>query len=169
MIGPDGPLYPGTCRDKNHPYDGAAIRLNMRRATELIGPVTFSDTGPLHSGPHTYTPDWLTHHVGDIVLARRDIGVSYHLAVTVDDAAQGITLVVRGEDLFEATAVHCILQRLLELPTPDYHHHRLIRDTSGKRLAKRHDALALAKIRAGGDSPIDIRARLGLGAAAKRE
>ena len=97
-----------------------------------------------------------------MILARRDIGTSYHLAVTVDDAAQGITLVVRGEDLAPATAIHVLLQRLLGLPTPAYHHHRLIRDAAGKRLAKRDDARALSLFRAEGASPGDIRRKIGL-------
>jgi glutamyl-Q tRNA(Asp) synthetase len=97
-----------------------------------------------------------------VILARRDIGTSYHLAVTVDDAAQDITLVVRGEDLAEATPIHVLLQRLLGLPTPAYHHHRLIRDAAGKRLAKRDDARALSLFRAEGATPEDIRRRIGL-------
>jgi glutamyl-Q tRNA(Asp) synthetase len=90
------------------------------------------------------------------------MGTSYHLAVVLDDAAQGVDLVVRGQDLFEATAIHVVLQRLLGLPVPDYHHHRLIRDEAGKRLAKRDDARALAKYRAEGASPEDIRRMVGL-------
>ncbi len=95
----------------------------------------------------------MVSQVGDVVLARRDIGTSYHLAVVIDDADQGITEVTRGEDLFDATAIHVVLQRLLGLPTPAYHHHRLIRDDQGKRLAKRDDARALAKYRAEGATP----------------
>ena len=97
------------------------------------------------------------HGIGDIILARRDFGTSYHLAVVLDDAAQGITLVTRGEDLREATRIHRLLQHLLDLPVPDYLHHRLIRDAAGKRLAKRDDARALAKYRAEGATPADIR------------
>ncbi|MFN7270175.1 MAG: glutamate--tRNA ligase family protein, partial [Cereibacter sp.] len=117
--------------------------------------------GPL-AGPRTASPHELAAEVGDVILARRDIGTSYHLAVTVDDAAQGITLVVRGEDLAPATAIHILLQRLLGLPTPAYHHHRLIRDAAGKRLAKRDDARALSLFRAEGASPDDIRRKIGL-------
>ena len=101
--------------------------------------------------------------VGDGVLARRDMGTSYHLSVVVDDADQGITDVVRGRDLFDATAIHVVLQRLLGLPTPRYHHHRLIRDEAGKRLAKRDDARALRKYRDEGATPEDIRALVGSG------
>ena len=103
--------------------------------------------------------------VGDVVLARRDMGTSYHLSVVLDDAAQGVTHVVRGEDLFEATKIHVILQRLLRLPTPVYHHHKLIRDETGKRLAKRDDARAISKYRAEGATPNDIRRLVGLAAA----
>jgi glutamyl-Q tRNA(Asp) synthetase len=97
-----------------------------------------------------------------VVLARRDIGTAYHLAVVVDDAAQGITEVTRGEDLFEATAIHVVLQSLLGLSSPSYYHHRLIRDDQGKRLAKRDDAQALSLFRAEGATPADIRRMVGL-------
>ena len=162
MIGPDGPVYPGTCRHAGHRAPDVAIRLDMARAVALTGPIRFVECGPLRQGVHEFTAEWLTRQVGDIVLARRDIGTSYHLAVTVDDAAQGVTLVTRGADLFDATAVHAVLQRLLHLPTPTYHHHRLIRDADGKRLAKRDDSRALAQYRAQGASPADIRALVGL-------
>jgi len=95
-------------------------------------------------------------------LARRDMGTSYHLSVVLDDAAQGITHVVRGADLSEATRIHALLHALLGLPTPIYHHHRLIRDENGKRLAKRDDARALQKYRSEGATPADIRAMVGL-------
>lgn len=162
VTGPDGPVYPGTCRHAGHTDPGAAIRLDMARATALTGPVGFEETGPLHPGSHAFAPDWLVENVGDIVLARRDIGTAYHLAVTLDDAAQGVTLVTRGADLFGATAIHAVLQSLLGLPTPAYHHHRLIRDETGRRLAKRDDSRALALYRAAGESPADIRRRVGL-------
>ena len=100
--------------------------------------------------------------IGDVVLARRDMGTSYHLSVVLDDAAQNITHVVRGHDLFEATKIHVILQRLLGLETPIYHHHRLIRDDAGKRLAKRDDARAISKYRDDGATPTEIRAMVGL-------
>jgi glutamyl-Q tRNA(Asp) synthetase len=159
--GPDGPVYPGTCRGCGLPSDGAAIRLDMRRALALVGPPEFEETGPDHMGPQIKYAQYLIENVGDIVLARRDIGTSYHLAVVVDDAAQGITEVVRGLDLFEATMIHVLLQRLLGLPVPAYHHHRLIRDAEGRRLAKRDDARALAKYRAEGATPQDIRRMIG--------
>ena len=90
------------------------------------------------------------------------MGTAYHLSVVVDDADQGITHVIRGEDLSQATRIHVLLQRLLGLPTPVYHHHRLIRDDQGKRLAKRDDARALSKFRAEGATPADIRGMVGL-------
>ena len=155
--GPDGPVYPGTCRGKGHRADGAAIRLDMAAAMHRLGRVAFDETGATHAGRHVFGAE-LALSVGDVVLARRDIGTSYHVAVVVDDAAQGITEVTRGEDLFGATVIHVILQRLLELPTPRYHHHRLIRDGDGQRLAKRDDARALSLYRAEGATPADIRA-----------
>lgn len=159
FIGPDGPVYPGTCRDQHR--NAGAIRLNMRAAMEMLDEVSFCETA---KQPRIYRffGAQMIETVGDIVLARRDIGTSYHIAVVVDDAAQGITEVTRGEDLFDATAIHIVLQRLLNLPTPTYHHHRLIRDNHGKRLAKRDDARALSKYRAEGAAPADICAMVGL-------
>ena len=161
-VGPDGPVYPGTCRHAGHADPEATLRLDMARALALTGPLAFVETGPEHTGTHPVHADHMLTQVGDVVLARRDIGVSYHLAVVVDDAAQGVTLVTRGADLFAATAIHRVLQALLDLPVPEYHHHRLIRDAAGKRLAKRDDARAIAKYRAEGASPGDIRAMIGL-------
>lgn len=158
-IGPDGPVYPGTCRGLHH-GDGA-IRLDMAVAMDRSGPVRFEETGQ-RAGANCFDIQHMTSRIGDIVLARRDIGTSYHLSVVVDDAAQGVTEVTRGEDLFEATPVHVLLQRLLGLPTPLYHHHRLIRDDQGRRLAKRDDARALSKYRAEGATPGDIRRLVGL-------
>lgn len=162
LIGPDGPVYPGTCRHAGHDRREAAIRLDMARAMAAAGPLAFTETGPAHAGHHRIDATQMIAGVGDIVLARRDMGTSYHLSVVLDDAAQGVTHVTRGEDLFEATAIHVLLQRLLDLPTPVYHHHRLIRDAAGKRLAKRDDARALSKYRAEGATPQDIRALIGL-------
>ena len=173
VIGPDGPVYPGTCRSKGHQagHDApqAAIRLDMGRAmARLGGMVSFTETGPVYPGQHVFDTAQMVDRVGDIVLARRDIGTSYHLAVVVDDAAQGVTLVTRGADLFAATAIHVVLQRLLDMAVPDYHHHRLIRDEAGKRLAKRDDARALALYRAQGLGPEEIRALVGLPPATAR-
>ena len=157
-MGPDGPIYPGTCRGRQ---GTGAIRLDMAKAMARLGEIGFTETG-IMAGAHRFDAANLCETVGDIVLARRDIGSSYHLAVVVDDAAQGITEVTRGADLFEATKIHVVLQGLLGLPTPKYHHHRLIRDDQGKRLAKRDDARALSKYRAEGASPADIRRLIGL-------
>lgn len=164
--GPDGPLYPGTCRHRPRPArmpDGVHLRLDMAAALDHLGnPVLhFTETGPLHPGTVSVTPARYRDEVGDIVLARRDFGTSYHLAVTLDDAAQGITHVVRGADLFMATRVHLLLQVILALPVPIYHHHRLIRDEQGRRLAKRDAARALSRFRDEGATPQDIRRMLG--------
>jgi glutamyl-Q tRNA(Asp) synthetase len=167
VIGPDGPVYPGTCRRSAPPAGPrpaeAHLRLDMARATARLGPdLVFEETGPAHAGHVTIDPDGARREIGDIVLARRDMGTSYHLSVVVDDADQRITHVTRGEDLFEATQIHVILQRLLDLPTPVYHHHRLIRDEAGKRLAKRDDARAIRLYRAEGATAQDIRRMVGL-------
>ena len=165
---PDANVYPGTCRAR--PMSGRgpadAIRLDMARALGMLGDVTrlgFDETGPERTGHHRLDPARLVSEVGDIVLARRDIGAAaYHLAVVVDDARQGVTEVTRGMDLFDATEVHVLLQTLLQRPTPTYHHHRLIRDESGKRLAKRDDARAIRRYRQDGATPGDIRRMVGL-------
>ncbi len=162
----EGPLYPGTCRHRplSDRRPGDAVRLNLDRALQsLTAPLTFDELGPRHAGTHRLNPARLLATTGDLVLARRDIGAAaYHLAVTVDDARQGITEVTRGEDLFAATFIHRLLQALLGLPTPLYYHHPLVRDASGKRLAKRDDARALRTYRQQGASPADIRQVVGL-------
>ncbi|MDG1352425.1 MAG: tRNA glutamyl-Q(34) synthetase GluQRS [Sulfitobacter sp.] len=176
LLGPDGLIYPGTCRrihsltkSDTRPTD-AVLRLNMAEALRVTGhtdaqtmPLEFSEScHPQHIGTvRTYGPDIL-RNIGDIVLSRRDMGTSYHLSVVLDDAAQGITDVVRGADLFEATVIHVVLQKLLGLPTPRYHHHRLIRDDHGKRLAKRDDARAISLFRSEGARAQDIRQMVGL-------
>lgn len=165
--GPDGPVYPGTCRGRPRtgprPRD-VHLRLDVGAALDVLGQthMSFIETGPAHAGAITTTPDAYRAAIGDVVLARRDMGTSYHLSVVVDDAAQGITHVTRGEDLFEATRIHVLLQRLLDLPTPTYHHHRLIRDETGKRLAKRDNARAIRTYRDDGATPADIRRMVGL-------
>ncbi|MEM9851888.1 MAG: tRNA glutamyl-Q(34) synthetase GluQRS [Pseudomonadota bacterium] len=158
--GPDGRIYPGTCRARplSSRTPGDALRLDMERALATMpAPPSFVETGAEFTGPHTLNPDDLIATIGDPVVSRKGGAIAYHLAVVVDDADQGITHVVRGEDLFEATKIHVVLQRLLDLPTPIYHHHRLIRDDAGKRLAKRDDARSLATYRAEGATPADIR------------
>ncbi|WP_297775743.1 tRNA glutamyl-Q(34) synthetase GluQRS [uncultured Roseovarius sp.] len=161
LLGPDGVIYPGTCRPATPPQgpmpEECALRLDMARACRMLSsPLIYKEKDRI------ITPHNLPHTVGDVVLARREMGASYHLSVVVDDADQGITHVIRGEDLQEATQIHVLLQRLLGLPTPAYHHHALIRDAAGRRLAKRDDARAIATYRAEGASPSDIRALLGL-------
>lgn len=166
MSGPDGLIYPGTCRGRPMEEAGSdeAIRLDMAKALTFLGgvPLAFTETGSGHPGDQILDEERLTTQVGDVILSRASIGTSYHLAVVVDDAAQGITEVTRGEDLFEATQIHVVLQRLLKLPTPTYHHHSLIRDDDGKRLAKRDDARAIRRFREDGETPADIRIRIGL-------
>ena len=163
IYGPDGLIYPGTCRDAGHSDETAALRLDMAKACQLLSvPLTFTEVGSEHAGQHHITAQELLNNVGDIVLARRDMGTSYHLSVVLDDAAQNVSDVIRGQDLFEATQIHVLLQALLDLPTPTYHHHALIRDNAGKRLAKRDDARAIAKYRGDGATPNDIRKMVGL-------
>jgi len=166
--GPDGPVYPGTCRGRHcgglpcsmmpRPTD-VHLRLDMGAAAMACDDarLCFTETGPAHRGAVFTRREQYIRDIGDILLARKDFATSYHLSVVLDDAAQGITQVIRGEDLFDATRIHVLLQRLLGLPTPVYHHHRLIRDEKGKRLAKRDDARALSRYRAEGASPDDIR------------
>ena len=167
LHGPDGVIYPGTCRPTtppSGPMPDMPLRLDMARALgRLDTPLSFTETG---SGPGGETgvirPENMQAHVGDVALARPGMGASYHLSVVLDDADQKITHVIRGQDLFSATQIHVLLQRLLGLPTPIYHHHRLIRDETGKRLAKRDDARAIATYRAEACSPQDIRLMIGL-------
>ena len=165
QIGPDGLIYPGTCREKNQPTvrpKDATLRLRTEAAVTVR---TLSYTESYATKEHRkieIKPSDLVKNVGDIVVARKDMGTSYHLSVVLDDANQEITDVVRGNDLAEATQIHVLLQSLLDLPTPAYHHHDLIRDETGKRLAKRDDARALAKYCAEGATPNDIRRMVGL-------
>jgi glutamyl-Q tRNA(Asp) synthetase len=149
LIGPDGPLYPGTCRRRPASTENAAWRLDTARAAARTGPLAFEDAA---LGTVAVVPDLL----GDIVVARRDAGLAYHLAVVVDDAHQRVTDVVRGEDLRPATHPQRLLQALLGLPTPRYHHHGLVWGPDGKRLAKRDAALALATLRARGVTPEQV-------------
>lgn len=168
MLGPDGLVYPGTCRTLGASEGtSAAIRLDLERAINFLGGpeglrrLDIVETG-LNAGTSAPETDDLLSGTGDVVLRRRDGAPAYHLAVVVDDAAQGITRVTRGEDLAAAAPIQRILQALLGLPSTIYHHHRLIRDETGRRLAKRHDSLALAQLRRDGASPIDVRDLIGL-------
>lgn len=162
---PDGvPLYPGEAKKipdserrrriaSGEPY---ALRLDMQAALARAGALTWIETGAGLAGETgTITADALAW--GDVILARKETPTSYHLAVTVDDAAQGVTDVVRGRDLFYATAVHRLLQTLLGLPQPRYHHHRLILDADGNKLSKSTQSTGLRELRAGGVSPDEIR------------
>ena len=161
ITGPDGIVYPGTCREKNRGADinyDLPIRLDASTALDIVSkPLSWCD-----NYLKTMDKGLFLKSIGDVVLSRKDMGTSYHLSVVFDDAYQNVTDVVRGEDLAEATAIHVLLQQLLDLPTPTYHHHRLIRDDQGKRLAKRDDARAIAAYRNAGAGPSDIRRMVGL-------
>ena len=162
--GIDGPLYPGTCRAlapaerERRIAAGAsfALRLDAARAATLAGPLWWRDeiAGRVAADPASH---------GDVVLARKDTPTSYHLAVTVDDAAQGVTLVTRGEDLFAATHIHRLLQALLDLPVPRWRHHPLLTDAGGRRYAKRDRALTLRALREAGRTPPEVQAMAGHG------
>ncbi len=159
--GPDGPLYPGTCRflstserdervESGEPF---ALRLNVGEAARRVGQLEWRDE---QHGVLTARPEMF----GDVVLARKETPASYHLCVTVDDALQGIEVVTRGEDLFEATHVHRLLQALLGLPVPLYSHHPLLTDETGKKLSKRDGAATLRSMREGGMKPVDVLERM---------
>jgi len=158
----EGPVYPGTCKrlgeaerrarlEAGQPH---ALRLDVAAAARHTGPLSWHDRD---RGPQTAS----TELFGDVVLARKDIATSYHLAVTLDDARQGITLVTRGDDLFTASHIHRLLQALLDLPVPEWQHHGLLTDTDGNRLAKRTNAATLRSLRAAGHSPAEVRALAG--------
>ena len=160
--GPDGPLYPGTCRHLSLAERAAriaagaayALRLDAGKAAAEAGPLTFREKG------QTIAVEPLKF--SDPVLARKDVPAAYHLAVVVDDAFQGVNLVTRGDDLFPATHIQRLLQALLALPEPNYAHHPLILDEQGRKFSKRDQAVTLRALRATGATPEDIRARLGL-------
>lgn len=162
--GPDGPVYPGTCRNRSVAADQPhAIRLNMAAAIEALGgpeavsTLSYREIGNgAQQGEISLDAGWLLASVGDFVLGRRDGAVAYHLAVVLDDADQGVTHVTRGADLAEATKIHRVLQALLDLPVPVYRHHGLVRDADGKRLAKRDDARSIAEHRARGMTPAEV-------------
>jgi glutamyl-Q tRNA(Asp) synthetase len=164
--GPEGVHYPGTCRRleaatraariaSGMPY---ALRLDVAEAARRSDALSFGEEGAGPAGEKgTILAD--PSQFGDVVLARKEMPTSYHLAVVVDDAHQGVTLVTRGNDLFAATHVQRLLQRLLGLPTPSYAHHRLILDAQGRKFSKRDKALTLRELRARGETPYSIRAR----------
>lgn len=176
--GPDGPPYPGTCRTLSSGERAAriaagatpALRLDSGacRALPVAANLGFVEHGRGPAGEHgTQAVDPAL--LGDIVLGRRDVGVSYHLACVVDDAAQGVTLVTRGDDLFAASHVQRLLQAVLGLPSPAYYHHRLVRDRQGRRLAKRDQARSLSVLRAAGITPATVRRALRTGTEALLE
>lgn len=161
--GPDGPLYPGACR--NIPVEvreermrkrssAYALRLDMNMAATATGVLNWKDRGQgiVKADPKKF---------GDVILARKDTPTSYHLASVVDDHKQGVTLVTRGADLFEATHVHRLLQALLGYDPPEYFHHRLVRDAVGRRLAKRDKDLTIGSLRAANYTPEEVRAMTG--------
>ncbi len=155
--GPDGPLYPGTCRslsneERRHRIVAGhelCMRLDAARAAEQAGPYSFVDEtkGRIEGQPLL---------MGDFVIARKDTPTSYHLAVTVDDHLQGVTLVTRGEDLLPSTHVHGLLQKLLGYAAPQYAHHRLLTDSEGRRFAKRDRDLTIRALREAGKTPADV-------------
>ncbi|MEO9682475.1 MAG: tRNA glutamyl-Q(34) synthetase GluQRS [Tateyamaria sp.] len=157
-------VYPGTCRSRpmSSRQAGDALRLDMARALDALhADIAFTETGSEHAGTHNIDAATLLAQTGDAVLGRKEIEtVSYALAAVIDDAAQHITHVVRGADLFDTTPLQVVLQGLLKFPTPTYHHHKLIRDEAGKRLAKRDDARAIATYRAEGVTLTDLRQRI---------
>jgi glutamyl-Q tRNA(Asp) synthetase len=167
---PDGaPLYPGGAKSmapgergrhiaSGEPY---ALRLDMTAALARTGPLTWTETGEGPSG-ETGTANADPSAWGDVILGRKETPTSYHLSVVVDDAAQGVTDIVRGRDLFHATSVHRLLQTLLGLPRPRYHHHRLILDSDGRKLSKSTAATALRELRAQGATAADMRKGIGL-------
>ena len=139
--GPEGPIYPGTCKGLDIAGDApVAWRLDVAAAQKLTGELEWIDT---EAGEQIARPGLL----GDAVLLRKDNPASYHLAATLDDAADGITLVTRGQDLFGATHIHRLLQALLDLPVPQWHHHQLVLDETGHKLAKRRGSKSLADLR----------------------
>jgi glutamyl-Q tRNA(Asp) synthetase len=167
---PDGtPLYPGTAKslasdqrrrliDRGAPY---ALRLDMAAALGRAGALGWSEHGGGPSG-ETGQISARPERWGDVILARKETPTSYHLSVVIDDAVQGVTEVVRGQDMFHATSVHRLLQQLLGLPQPAYRHHRLLMNVAGQKLSKSTDATGLRELRAAGATPEDIRRLIGL-------
>jgi glutamyl-Q tRNA(Asp) synthetase len=155
-VGPDGLVYPGTCKGKAFdPSRKPALRLDVDKALQEVGEIVWEDeiAGALAADPRPF---------GDVVLVRKDEPASYHLAATLDDAADGITLVTRGADLFAASHIHRVLQALLDLPVPTWHHHPLLIDESGEKLAKRKDSPSLADRREAGEDGLLLAEQLRL-------
>jgi glutamyl-Q tRNA(Asp) synthetase len=167
---PDGvPLYPGAAKAlpraeavrrmaAGEPF---VLRLDMERAMRETGALAWHESGSGPSG-ETGTIESRPQAWGDVVLARKDVPTSYHLSVVIDDALQGVSCVARGQDLFWATSLHRVLQALLGLPAPTYHHHRLVLDADGRKLSKSTHATALRALRAKGATPADVRTRVGM-------
>ncbi|MDF1658590.1 MAG: tRNA glutamyl-Q(34) synthetase GluQRS [Verrucomicrobiales bacterium] len=160
--GSEGPVYPGICRalsidereTKIASGESYSLRLDLEKALEATArQLTWSDSG---AGEQCAHPERL----GDAVIVRKDIGTSYHLAVVVDDGLQGVTDIVRGIDLFESTHLHVVLQELLGIPTPNYHHHPLLTDETGARLAKRNQSITLKALRESGMTVEELRTLL---------
>ena len=165
--GPDGPIYPGTCRHLNQVERAQRIADGVPYALRLDARAAVQKTGPLFFEEHGVGPEGESGRIevrplsfGDVVLARKDTPASYHLAVVIDDAFQGVTLVTRGNDLFAATHVQRLLQTLLDLPAPAYAHHILILDQDGRKFSKRNHAVTLRAMREAGATPQDIRDRV---------
>jgi len=171
--GPEGVIYPGPAKPLSPDEEAERVsrgeafawRLSVRACRDHLGPrfdqLEFEETGQGPDGAQGVLlarPDAL----GDVILGRKDVGTSYHLACTHDDALQDITHVIRGEDLFFATHLHRLLQALMDWPVPVYHHHPLLLDRSGKRYAKRDQALTLRHLRGAGETPDTLRRRMGL-------
>lgn len=151
-------LQAGEEQERLDAGDAYAWRLSLKKARAALGPAYFAlvfedETGLVRAEPERH---------GDVVLARKDFGTSYHLASVWDDALQGVTHVIRGEDLREAAHLHVLLQKLLGLPQPVYRHHRLVLGADGKRLAKRDQSATLRALRESGKTPEDVRALVGL-------
>jgi glutamyl-Q tRNA(Asp) synthetase len=155
-IGPEGPVYPGTCRgqavDPDKPF---ALRLNVHRALQEVGELVWEDhiSGAVVADPRPF---------GDVVIVRKDDPASYHLAATLDDAVDGVTLVTRGMDLFRSTHIHRVLQELLSLPVPEWHHHPLLYDAQGEKLAKRRNSPSLSDLRNAGEDGLLLAEQLRL-------
>ena len=155
-VGPEGPVYPGTCRQLTHSEGPAAWRLDVAKALAQTGPLEWEDAlaGLQQAKPLS---------IGDPVLVRKDLPASYHLAATLDDAEDGVTWVTRGRDLFSASHIHRLLQALLGLPVPRWHHHPLLLDEEGKKLSKRRGSKALADHRRAGEDGLQWAERLRTG------